>query len=660
MVVNFSYIFGHSFRLEIMRVVGTIAALFFGIWSPLAIAGDDDIEDWDLEGLLEVVVTESDHARTTANAPASVTVLSREDIALSGVVTIPDMLRRVPGLQVVEVSPGNFVVAARGFGGLQDNNVLVLVDGVALNTLADGAVRWSGLPVGLPQVDRIEVIRGPVSTLYGANASSAVVNIITNPADPRPMAGLTLGGRTRGQVERHFWASGGGGRDELSWRVHVRGSDVRTRSEALDLRHRGGLGTDLSVQFNPKGRWSGATRLAWTVDMRGGENAVVADRVEYMEPATMLTAGATYTLGQMLDSVSVEGSFASRQTSQLGQSLGPTQDATQENGGFVTSTVRVNLPGGGTVIAASGVGADRVTAPYLPTGGDFYAHGHVRGTWAQPLGNKWRLNADYRVDKHVLTRTQGSWRASAQFRTSEETFFRVSAGSAFRRPSWIESASRFRDPIDDVILLEGEADLEPQRNTNIEAAMVFVSTDGLAFRPTVFVGSFDSLISQDSNPFVFKSFDTVESERWLDTVGLEVEASWERDTTFVPRIAFTAMHIGEPVDTTQTVGVPEQNSRFTASASVRGELGRVRYGMSADWMSARSFDTAVGLPIQQIATDIPAMARIGGEVHYAPGRDGVLSLGALVETNTPSTSQSPLPGAVSLGTRAMMTVMVRE
>ncbi|MFT6161982.1 MAG: hypothetical protein ACJA00_004580, partial [Myxococcota bacterium] len=213
---------------------------------------------------------------------------------------------------------------------------------------------------------------------------------------------------------------------------------------------------------------------------------------------------------------------------------------------------------------------------------------------------------------------------------------------------------------DDVILLEGEADLEPQRNTNIEAAMVFVSTDGLAFRPTVFVGSFDSLISQDSNPFVFKSFDTVESERWLDTVGLEVEASWERDTTFVPRIAFTAMHIGEPVDTTQTVGVPEQNSRFTASASVRGELGRVRYGMSADWMSARSFDTAVGLPIQQIATDIPAMARIGGEVHYAPGRDGVLSLGALVETNTPSTSQSPLPGAVSLGTRAMMTVMVRE
>jgi hypothetical protein len=190
--------------------------------------------------------------------------------------------------------------------------------------------------------------------------------------------------------------------------------------------------------------------------------------------------------------------------------------------------------------------------------------------------------------------------------------------------------------------------------------MVFASADGLAFRPTLFVGSFDSLISQDSNPFIFKSFQSVQSDRWVDTVGLELDASWERDTTFVPRVAFTAMHIGEPVDTSQTVGVPEQNSRFTASASVRGDLGRVRYGLSADWMSARSFDTAVGLPVQRLTADIPAMARLGAQLHYTPARDGIVSIGALAETNVPSTRQSPLPGAVPLGTRFLMTVMVRE
>ena len=631
-----------------------------GVWSPLAFAGDDDIEDWDLEGLLQVVVTESDHERTTANAPASVTVLSHEDIALSGVASIPDLLRRVPGLQVVEVSPGNFVVAARGFGGLQDNNVLVLVDGGPMNTLADGSVRWSGLPMGLHQIDRIEVIRGPLSTLYGANASSAVVNIITDPSDPRPMAGVTFGGRSERLFERLIWASGGGGGDLLSWRVNVRGNDVRTTSNRQAGQRIGGLGTDVSMLFNPKGRWSGSARLAWTLDMRRGENAVVANRVHYVEPTTMLTAGTTYTVGTFVDSLSLEGGYVARQTSLLGEALTPTQDETQEAGGHATATLRLNLPAGGSVIAASGFGTDRVSAPYLPAGGDFFAHGHVRGTWAQPLGERWLVDAGYRVDNHVLTGTRGSWRSSVQLQFTEQTLFRVSGGSAYRRPSWIEAASRFRDPADNVILLEGEAELQPQRNTSIEAAMVYASSYGLAFRPTVFVGSFDSLISQDSSPFVFKSFHSVQSERWLDTVGVEVEASWERDTTFVPRMAFTAMHIADPVDTSQTVGVPEQNSRFTASASVRGEVGRVRYGVSADWMSARRFDTAVGLPVQRITTNIPAMARMGSEVHYTPGRDGIVSVGALAETNVPSTRQSPLPGAAPLGTRVMVTLMVRE
>src|SRR5438046_1426485 len=79
--------------------------------------------------------------------PAAVTVLGRDEIDRSGATTIPDLLRQVPGVQVIRQGPGNYIVSLRGTGGLTGNNLVVLVDGVPLNSRIDGSIDWAGLPV---------------------------------------------------------------------------------------------------------------------------------------------------------------------------------------------------------------------------------------------------------------------------------------------------------------------------------------------------------------------------------------------------------------------------------------------------------------------------------------------------------------------------------
>src|SRR5206468_11057549 len=113
-------------------------------------------------------------------APTTVTVIDQEQIRQSAATTLPDLLRSVAGVQVLELAPGDYLVSLRGSGGLTGNNVVVLLDGIPLNSRIDGNVDWGSIPIDLSQVDRIEVVRGPVSTIYGPDAYTGVINIVSS------------------------------------------------------------------------------------------------------------------------------------------------------------------------------------------------------------------------------------------------------------------------------------------------------------------------------------------------------------------------------------------------------------------------------------------------------------------------------------------------
>ncbi len=141
-----------------------------------AAASADDIFE-------EQVVTASARSSSQAKTPASLTVISEDEIRMSGAATIPEILRRVPGIDVAEMNPSDTNVSIRGFNRRVANKVLVLVDGRSVYQDFLGATLWPLLDVAIQDISRIEVIRGPGSALYGANAFAGVVNIITKIGD---------------------------------------------------------------------------------------------------------------------------------------------------------------------------------------------------------------------------------------------------------------------------------------------------------------------------------------------------------------------------------------------------------------------------------------------------------------------------------------------
>src|SRR5690348_6292347 len=138
----------------------------------------------------ETVSIASRYEQPISEAPSNVYVLTDEDIRQSGATDLPTVLRRIPGIEVMQDTGANFNVSARGDNQLLANKMLVLVDGRSIFVDAQAVVYWKTIPVTLPEIKRIEVLKGPASAVYGFNAFDGVINIITK--SPEEMRGTTL------------------------------------------------------------------------------------------------------------------------------------------------------------------------------------------------------------------------------------------------------------------------------------------------------------------------------------------------------------------------------------------------------------------------------------------------------------------------------------
>ena len=134
-----------------------------------------------------VVVTASRREETLLNAPATMTVVTADAIRNAPSRDIVDLLRAVPGMNVVETSARDFNVTARAGTGTLADSTLVLLDGRSIYQDFFGFVLWDFMPVTVNEFKQIEVIRGPASAVWGANAMNGVINVITR--TPREMQG---------------------------------------------------------------------------------------------------------------------------------------------------------------------------------------------------------------------------------------------------------------------------------------------------------------------------------------------------------------------------------------------------------------------------------------------------------------------------------------
>jgi outer membrane receptor protein involved in Fe transport len=137
-----------------------------------------------------VIVTASRVEADLASAPVAVSVLPAAEIAAAPAMNVGDLLRTVPGLNVVQTSAREINLASRAASPTLTNSQIALVDGRTIYSDFYDVVFWDLIPVNASDVKQIEVVRGPVSAVWGANAATGAVNIITK--TPREAPGLTF------------------------------------------------------------------------------------------------------------------------------------------------------------------------------------------------------------------------------------------------------------------------------------------------------------------------------------------------------------------------------------------------------------------------------------------------------------------------------------
>jgi iron complex outermembrane receptor protein len=181
-----------------------------------------DLTALSIQELMDLEITSvSRKPQKIAEAASAVYVISQEDIRRSGLTSIPEILRMAPGLHVAQITSSKWAITSRGFNGLAARYLLVLVDGINVYSPTFSGVNWDEVDTLLDDIERIEIIRGPGATMWGADAVNGVINIITTNARNTTGGKLTLGG---GNYEEGFGSVRYGGNlgEDAAYRAYVK------------------------------------------------------------------------------------------------------------------------------------------------------------------------------------------------------------------------------------------------------------------------------------------------------------------------------------------------------------------------------------------------------------------------------------------------------
>jgi iron complex outermembrane receptor protein len=189
-----------------------------------------DLTQANLEDLMNLRVTSvSKRSQSLSRTAAAVFVITQEDIRRSGATNIPDVLRMAPGVDVQQIDANAWAISVRGFNSRYSNKVLVLIDGRAVYTPSFSGVYWEHLDLPLEDIERIEVIRGPGASIWGANAVNGVISIFTKSSRETQggLASAGAGSQTEALGELQY-----GGTLGSAGAYRVYGKHTRTRNSA--------------------------------------------------------------------------------------------------------------------------------------------------------------------------------------------------------------------------------------------------------------------------------------------------------------------------------------------------------------------------------------------------------------------------------------------
>jgi outer membrane cobalamin receptor len=632
----------------------------------------EELSSMNLEELLGVVYSASKSEETRLKAPASVTVLEREDIARLSVRSVPDLLRSVPGVQVMQTAPGSFVVALRGTGGLNGNNVIVVLDGVPLNSALDAELNWSLFPVSVDSIERIEVVRGPVSTIYGANAYTGVVSIESRhaPAGNGTRARAVAGGGADGELAPGVEVAADTGlkgeRGTLTVAAMARSDEVFAEGAGgvdQPALQSVGLHARAHTTFGAHGFLDAA--LGGAVARRSALDYLVISPVEEsgLTGYGLLTLGMTEAASWLpRAAVWTRARLTTRDAERAAGEGFRYRNMSSHDGG-IGADLEVALPADIGLAFGGDASFVSVDAPFIhPDENDELrtsAGGYLRAS--ADVAKMLELGAAVRVDASAFAeQLQTSARLSAVYHR-ERYSLRLAAANGFRNPTFIEIAGRIEDEELGFVVLEGQSGLSLPRVMSVEAGAMVAVGEKATVEANVYAARSAQLMVADFTDLTRRTYRNERGSN--DLVGAELDVSWAvlENLDWDLRAALLQF-IGDAEDPAQTIGIADHNARVTAftGLSLDAVPERLRVDLGVLYLSDRQYNLRVGAPSVLIQHDVPHLVRLTLGAEGKPVQSWPLWLRLLGMTHAPhQEAESPLPGAALLGTRVMLFADVR-
>jgi iron complex outermembrane receptor protein len=457
----------------------------------------------------EQVVSASRMAQSPLDAPNATAIITAQDIRLTGLNNLNDLLRRVAGVEVNSISPNHAEVSIRGLNRRTSNKVMLLLDGRALRQEFLGSSWYDFLPISLEDVERIEIIRGPASALYGADAFSGIINIITkNPGEGGSQIAGGLGNHNQGRGIASF----NGKEGDLAYHFgfgydQEDNSRLTVAEDRVDVQNL----TD-SPHFASQKVWANAEMrypIATKSQVTAGGNLVYGDQVvqglSRLQQTSVDDAFESQVYANVTTPVGIRiGSWWNHMDASAGQTAF-TPGQTEENPSGIQNIVDVDLSWSDTV---------KMGVPQTLTIGVGYRYKSIDFDWLDTthqqhhfgayiqdviqLAKNLRLQLGARMDRHpLLNNVQFSPRGSLVYRFLEGQSLRATIGRAFRGPSFIESYLQFPNstPLRGVSGWgNGRTNLDPESITSYEIGYQNQASDYFAFEANAYLNYVKNLI----------------------------------------------------------------------------------------------------------------------------------------------------------------------
>ena len=454
-----------------------------------------DLKTLSLEELMQIdVTTVSRESERRIDAPAAVSVITSEDIRRYGVDTLADALRLADSVSVARFNGSSWAIATRGFSATTNNKLLVMIDGRSIYTQLFGGVFWEAQHVPLPDLDRIEIIRGPAGTLWGPNAVNGVINIITKrTADTQ---GVLVRGVTGSRETAHVVARYGGEiTPRASYRFYGVGSefdspqlqDGADAREDRRLRQAGGraefeLGqAHLTVQGDLNTARMGLLDRP-DIEMNGG-NLVVT----YVKP---LGGG---------DSFQIVG-YADREHREV-----PLQSWENRATYDVEGQHSIRLNQRSRLIWGGGVRSTR--SHTQPTAVIFFepddrtinqVHGFAQAELF--LRRQLSVTLGTRGERSTMSGFELQPAVRVKYTPWSDALLWGAISRAVRTPTRFDQDLRVR--INNVVVIQGNPDFKPEQLTSYESGARFNPRGNLSLEASVFYNEYDDLRSQEATPLI--------------------------------------------------------------------------------------------------------------------------------------------------------------